>query len=268
MSIVTPRTYLFVPGNRPERFEKARSAGADAVIFDLEDAVPPAQKRAARDAVHQHLDAQRPAIVRVNAPGSSCFDEDLRQLAAHPGVAAIMLPKTETADEIDRVLVFAHATLRVIPLVETAQGFANVSVLCRAPRVTRVAFGTLDFQIDLGLDGDDDALLTFRSQIVLASRLAAISPPIDGVSPTLDDAELILGDTRRAKRLGFGAKLCIHPRQIEPVHRGFAWPPAEIEWAKRVLAAVEASGGAAISVEGKMVDMPVIRRARRIAGME
>lgn len=268
MSMVTPRSYLFVPGNRPERFEKARSAGADAVIFDLEDAVPPEQKRAARDAVRQHLDGQRPAIVRVNAPGSPCLDDDLRQLAAHPGVAAIMLPKTETADEIERVLAAAHAGLKVIPLIETALGFANLATLCGAPRVARIAFGTLDFQIDLGLDGDGDALLAFRSQIVLASRLAAIASPIDGVSPTLDDAELIEGDTRRAKQLGFGAKLCIHPQQIEPVHRGFAWSPSEIEWAGRVLTAVEASGGAAISVGGKMVDMPVIRRARRISGMD
>jgi citrate lyase subunit beta/citryl-CoA lyase len=268
MSMVTPRSYLFVPGNRPERFEKARSASADAVIFDLEDAVPAEQKCAARDAVRQHLDAQRPAIVRVNAPGSPFFDEDLRQLAAHPGVAAIMLPKAETTHEIERVLITAHAALDVIPLIETAHGFANLSALCQAPRVARVAFGTLDFQIDLGLDGDSDALLTFRSQIVLASRLAAIASPIDGVSPTLDDADLIEGDTRRAKRLGFGAKLCIHPQQIDPVHRGFAWSPAEIEWAGRVLARGEASGGAAISVDGKMVDMPVIRRARRISGMD
>jgi len=151
-----------------------------------------------------------------------------------------------------------------LPIVETARGFANLTVLCAAARVQRIVFGTLDFQIDLGIDGDAEELHFFRSQIVLASRLAGIGAPVDGVSTTITDIDAIEADARRGRRFGFGGKLCIHPKQIDAVHRAYAWSDAEREWAQRVLAAVEASHGAAVAVDGKMVDMPVILKARRI----
>jgi citrate lyase subunit beta/citryl-CoA lyase len=266
MSAALPRSYLFVPGNRPERFEKALAAGADAVILDLEDAVQPDEKPVARAAVLAAVSghASRPAWVRVNGSDTPWFNDDIAALSAQPGVAGIVLPKAEAREQIEAVLAHAHPALSVLPIVETARGFANLAVLCAAPRVQRIVFGTLDFQVDLGIDGDGEELHLFRSQIVLASRLAGIGAPVDGVSTTITDTDAIEADARRGRRFGFGGKLCIHPKQIDAVHRAYAWSDAERDWARRVLSAVESSNGAAVAVDGKMVDMPVILKARRI----
>ncbi|WP_144137644.1 HpcH/HpaI aldolase/citrate lyase family protein [Paraburkholderia sp. BCC1884] len=266
MSATLPRSYLFVPGNRSERFEKAHAAGADAVILDLEDAVQPDEKPLAREAVLSAVSthAVRPAWVRINSPDTTWFGDDVAALVGMAGVAGIVLPKAETREQIEAVLAQAHPSLNVLPIVETARGFANLAVLCAAPRVQRIVFGTLDFQIDLGIDGDAEELDLFRSQIVLASRLAGLGAPVDGVSTSITDTEAIEADARRGRRFGFGGKLCIHPKQIEAVHRAYAWSDADRTWAQRVLTAVEASRGAAVAVDGKMVDMPVILKARRI----
>jgi len=263
---MSARSYLFVPGNRPERFEKARASGADAVILDLEDAVQPQEKPTARDSVLTHMDAARPAFVRINAADTEWFGNDVAAIASHPGVAGIVLPKAETREHIEAVLAHAHPSLTILPIVETARGFANLTVLCEAPRVQRIVFGTLDFQIDLNVEGDGEELDMFRSQVVLASRLAGLTTPVDGVSTVLDDPVAIESEARRGRRFGFGAKLCIHPKQVDAVHRAYAWTATERAWAERVLRAVEASGGAAVAVDGKMVDMPVILKARRIVG--
>jgi citrate lyase subunit beta/citryl-CoA lyase len=263
---MSERSYLFVPGNRPERFEKARASGADAVIFDLEDAVQPQEKPSARDVVLEHMDAVRPAFVRINAADTEWFNNDIAAIANHPGVAGIVLPKAETREHIEAVLAHAHPSLTILPIVETARGFANLTLLCGAPRVHRIVFGTLDFQIDLNVEGDGEELDMFRSQIVLASRLAGLATPVDGVSTVLDDPVAIESAARRGRRFGFGAKLCIHPKQIDAVHRAYAWTAAELAWAERVLQAVETSAGAAVAVDGKMVDLPVILKARRMAG--
>jgi citrate lyase subunit beta/citryl-CoA lyase len=204
--------------------------------------------------------------VRINGSDTSWFDDDIAALVAHPGVAGIVLPKAETREQIEIVLAHAHPGLSLLPIVETARGFANLAALCTAPRVARIVFGTLDFQLDLGIDGDNEELHLFRSQIVLSSRLAGIGAPVDGVSTTLTDMEQIEADARRGRRFGFGGKLCIHPKQIDAIHRAYAWSEAEQAWAIRVLAAVETSNGAAVAVDGKMVDMPVILKARRIMG--
>ena len=266
MSTALPRSYLFVPGNRPERFEKAHAAGADAVILDLEDAVQPDEKPAARAAVLAAANVARPAWVRINGSDTRWFADDVAALAGHPGIAGVVLPKAETQEQVSAVLAHAHAALSVLPIVETARGFANLTVLCAAPRVSRIVFGTLDFQIDLGIDGEGEELHLFRSQIVLASRLAGIGAPVDGVSTTIDDAAVIEADARRGRRFGFGGKLCIHPKQIDAVRRAYAWSDADQAWATRVLQAVEASEGATVAVDGKMVDLPVILKARRILG--
>jgi citrate lyase subunit beta / citryl-CoA lyase len=260
-----PRSYLFVPGNRPERFEKARAAGADAVILDLEDAVPPEAKVSARVAVSGALDASHPVFVRINSAETEWFADDLAALNAHPGVAGILLPKAESADQIAVVAKAGRDGLEILPIVETARGFSKLAEICAVSGVGRIVFGTLDFQIDLGMDADDVDLLPFRCGIVLASRLAGIAPPVDGVSTTIDDADAIEADARRGRRLGFGAKLCIHPKQIAAVHRAYCWSEAERAWAARVIAAVEQSAGSAVAVDGKMVDAPVIAKARRIA---
>ena len=256
------RSLLFVPGSRPERFNKALAAGADAVIVDLEDAVAPANKLSAREAVRAWLRPAHAVIVRINAADTPWFADDIT-LCALPGVAAVMLPKAERADTIATLM--AAGAPGVLPLIESAAGFAALTSIAAAPGVQRLVFGSIDFQLDLGMrDAHEDELLHFRSQIVLASRLAGLAAPIDGVSTAIDDAAALHTDVQRARRLGFGGKLCIHPKQVAGVHRGFAPSADELAWAQRVLAASAAAGGAAVAVDGKMVDKPVLLRAERI----
>jgi citrate lyase subunit beta / citryl-CoA lyase len=258
-----PRSYLFVPGDRPERFDKAWDSAADALILDLEDAVAPARKAQAREAVAAWLSPQRPVWIRINAADSPWFDDDLA-LLARPGVAGAMVPKAEVLPAALTEAAARHG-IGLIALVETAQGIARAGALAATPGVVRLAFGSIDFQVDLGIEGDDDALLYFRSQLVLASRLASIAAPIDGVTVAVNDPEPLRHDTRRSRRLGFGAKLCIHPQQIATVHEVLSPSAEERAWADRVIAALKESAGAAVAVDGKMVDRPVLLRAQRIA---
>ena len=257
---MAPRSYLFVPADRPERYAKALASGADAVIVDLEDAVAASAKDAARAALAAWLDGGGSGIaVRINDAASAAFDDDLR-LVARAGVAAVVVPKAERVDDLARVRAAAPSAA-LLPLIETAAGIARAREIASAPGVARLAFGSIDLQLDLGIEGDGDELLVFRSELVLASRLAALAAPVDGVSTAIDDAAALDADTRRARRLGFGAKLCIHPRQIAPVHAAFAPSAAEIAWAERVVAATAQAPGAAVAVDGRMVDRPVLLRA-------
>jgi citrate lyase subunit beta / citryl-CoA lyase len=263
MTDLAPRSYLFVPGNRPDRFAKAAASGVDVVVIDLEDAVPPAEKKVARAALAEWLATNHgPVAVRVNDVNSEWFREDIA-LCRAPSVSTIMLPKAERIDDIF-LCEFAGKPTEILPMIETAQGFRNVVAIAQHRLTTRLVFGNVDFQLDLGIEGDDEQLLYFRSQIVLASRLGNLLPPVDGVSLTLDDAEQIERDTLRAKRLGFGAKLCIHPKQVAAVNAAFLPTETEIAWASKVVESAVASHGAAVAVDGRMVDRPVILRAQAI----
>ena len=261
-----PRSYLFVPGHRPDRFDKAFASGADLAVLDLEDAVAPQDKPAARSAIANWLRAERLCAVRINAAGTEWFDADLTLCRQLQGLAAVLLPKAERAEHVAAVAAAAPGAA-IIAIVETAAGIARSRTLA-AGGVQRLAFGALDFAVDLGLDVDEqgaqDELAAFRSELVLASRLAGIAAPVDGVTTALDDDAQLAADSQRARRFGFGAKLCIHPRQIAVVHRAFAPPPEQVAWAGRVLAAVQASGGAAVQVDGRMVDRPVVLQAEAI----
>jgi citrate lyase subunit beta / citryl-CoA lyase len=255
------RSYLFVPATRPERFAKALESGAHAVIVDLEDAVPPADKDRARKALTEWLSPARPVLVRINAAGTPGFEADLA-LCARPGIAGIVLPKAENADDIERVVRASGGRVPVLPLVETALGLWCARALGEAPGVARLLFGSIDFQLDLGVR--DDALLAYRAQIVLASRVAGIAAPVDGVTTAIDDADTLRRDAERARELGFGGKLCIHPKQVAVVNATFRPTEGEIAWAQRVVAADAAAQGAAVAVDGKMVDRPVLSQARAI----
>lgn len=256
-----PVSYLFVPGNRPERFGKALASGADMVIIDLEDAVAPADKLAARSAIRAALDPEFPAAVRINSADSEWFEQDL-SLCGLPGVAAVVLPKAAGVADIARVRGAGAAT--VLALVESAEGIANARALAAADGVSRLMFGSIDFSVDLGIEGDERELDAFRSELVLASRLAGIAPPVDGVTTAIDDAELLRRETLRGKRFGFGGKLCIHPKQLAAVHAAYLPSNDEVHWAMRVLDAARLTGGDAVAVDGKMVDKPVMLRAERI----
>jgi len=257
------RSYLFVPADRPDRYEKALAAGAGAVIVDLEDAVAPDAKVAAREALAQWLSrAGSQVLVRVNASGTAWFADDLA-LCGHAAVAGVVLPKAERRADLAHASAIA-AGRRLYPLIESAAGYEALRTLASAPGVERLMFGSIDFQADLGIAGDDDALLAFRSQIVLASRLAGLRAPVDGVSTAIGDAGALRADAERARRLGFGAKLCIHPGQVAIVERAFAPTEAERAWARRVLDAADRAKGGVVAVDGRMVDRPVVLRARAI----
>jgi len=261
-----PVSYLFVPGDRPDRFAKAVAAGAGAVIVDLEDAVAPNAKAAARG----HIDTWckgNPAssanlIVRINDAATSWFDDDLAFVRGC-GIGAVMLPKAERAQDIARCVAALSADGFVIPIIETARGVVDVDAVASAPGVQRLAFGTLDYAVDVGLSGDERGLLYPASRMALASRIAGIASPIAGVTAAIDNPAQLDADLAFARACGFGAKLCIHPHQLEHTHRAFAPTAEEIDWARRVMAAVDA-GHAAVAIDGKMVDRPVMLKARDI----
>jgi citrate lyase subunit beta/citryl-CoA lyase len=252
------RSYLFVPGNRPDRYAKACATRAHAVIVDLEDAVAPAEKAGARDALRNWLSAERPLFVRVNAPGSDWFDDDVASCVSR-GVAGIVLPKAERAEDVVRVRA-ASADRPVFPLIESARGLWNALAVAQAPHVGALMFGSLDYQADLGTTDDD--LLHARSQLVLVSRVAGIEAPVDGVTQSIDDPELLRRDCHRARQLGFAAKLCIHPSQVDVVNRCLGPDENDIAWAHRVVDAFAASSGNAALLDGKMIDRPVLLRAQ------
>jgi citrate lyase subunit beta/citryl-CoA lyase len=269
------RSFLFVPGNRPERFDKALASPADGVIVDLEDAVPAADKVAARAALASawpHWSAAQRArlMVRINAAPTNDHQDDLAWLHQLPGLPAVMLPKAENVTELSGVQsALKTSTLALIPIIESAEGLANVDALARCPSVLRLAFGNLDFQADLGMacGADEAELAPARFAIVLASRRAGLAAPIDGVTTDTKDMARVQTDAARSLRFGFGAKLCIHPLQVAAVHSAFAPTAAQIDWAQRVLQAEATAGGGAFTVDGRMVDPPVLKLARQCLAM-
>jgi len=257
------RSYLFVPGNRPDRYEKAYASEAHAAIVDLEDAVGPDDKGAARESAAAWLDASHPVLLRINPVGSEWFEEDLA-LAGVPGVSAVVIPKVEGVEDVRRVGEHTRPEVPVLPLIESAMGMHRAMEIAHEPNVQRLVFGSLDFRHDLGIEGDGAELLTFRSHLVLVSRLAGIQPPVDGIWTQIDDEEGMRAHARRGRSLGFGGTLCIHPSQIAPVNDCFRASQEEIDWANRVLDAVASSGGSVVALDGQMIDGPLILMAERI----
>jgi len=265
--MAAPRTYLFVPGNRPERFAKALASGADAVVLDLEDAVAADTKANARAAVNAWATAADPsdqarAVVRINETKSPEHTADL-QLIAESGLPAVMLPKAETIEQVAAVRA-AAGPLRVLALIETARGVEQAGAVAAADGVARLVFGTLDLALDLDLDIEQapDGLGYAAGRLAVASRIAGLPAPVAGVTPQLDDHARLLADLAWSRRHGFGAKLCIHPAQVEPIHTALAPDAEALAWAHRVLAADRAAPGAA-RLDGRMIDRPVVLQAAR-----
>ncbi len=255
-------TYLFVPGDRPERFAKAMASGADRIVLDLEDAVQPDQKASARCSIlAADLDWRR-VVVRVNDAASSFFADDLNFLSLCKA-AAVLLPKAETPDMLLKVRAASGRMVELLPLVETVRGLANLPSLLGTENVSRAVFGHLDFALDLGCSTDWSSLLFVRAQIVFQSRLANVLPPIDGITTDVRNADAARADAQAARQLGFGGKLLVHPAQVVPVAAAFAPTLEEVTWAKRVLAAIDGQAGA-VALDGKMIDKPVKEAALRI----
>lgn len=258
------RSYLFVPGERPDRFDKACASGADVVILDLEDAVAPERKAQAREAIRDWLTQGGRAWVRLNGTDTLWHEDDCGLLDA-PGLLGVSLPKAETAEQLSRLAERLPGTVGLLPIVETARGIWNAAELAAVPKVGRLAFGSVDFQADAGIAGDGNELLYARSRLVLASAMAGIGAPVDGVTVQLDDLARLDAAVLDARRMGFGGKLCVHPRQVGPINQGFLPSAEEAAWARAVMAAVEANPGVgAVSLDGTLIDLPVILRAQRI----
>jgi citrate lyase subunit beta/citryl-CoA lyase len=268
-----PVTYLFVPGNRPDRFDKAVAAHPDAVILDLEDSVHPDSKAGARAAVrgwHERTPSTGCLrYIRLNGNTLSTLAEDLEWLATlrHPErCAGIFLPKAEFVDvivHVARKVTAWNTSAHIVCIIETAKGLQAIDGIASAPLVARLAFGSLDFSLDTQCRHTNEAFLLARSRIVLASRVAGLPPPIDGVTPALNEMGTLTADVAHACALGFSAKLCIHPTQVPVARDGFMPGDERVAWARRVLAAV-ASGSHAVQVDGQMVDLPIIEQAQKV----
>jgi citrate lyase subunit beta/citryl-CoA lyase len=260
--VTRARSLLFVPGDRPDRFAKADASGADAVILDLEDAVAPGAKAAARANAAAWLDAGHEAIVRINAPGTGWYAEDVAMLNGRS--CAVMLPKAERGGEVTELLRQIGHDSSVVPLLETARGVLDARDVCGVPGVVRVALGSVDLASQLGVDPEHGPALSMaRSALVLASAEAGLPAPID--SPSLDltvGGSLVHAQALAGLAVGLGAKLCVHPHQVPVVNQAFTPSPEEVEWALAVVAA-QASGGV-VRLQGQMVDKPVFERARRL----
>lgn len=268
--VAQARSLLFVPGHQPQRFDKALASGADAVIIDLEDAVPLDAKGKAREALAQAWPQWSAAqcvrlLVRINPAGSPWHGEDCALLTRLEGLGAVMLPKAESAAQLQQLRAALPAALPIVPLIESAEGFGQLESIARAEGVLRLGLGHIDLQADLGMacDADEAELAPARWALVTASRRAGLASPIDGVTTVTTDPEVVQRDALRSRRFGFGGKLCIHPAQIEATHAGLAPTAAERAWAERVLQAQAQAGGGAFAVNGKMIDPPVISLARR-----
>lgn len=283
MSRGTPplRSFLFAPGNHARRVEKALSLDADAVILDLEDAVATAEKVATRELVAASLARPRRGLlyVRVNAFDTSFCYGDLVAIA-RTGLDGIILPKVESAaalgtidwliTQLERDRGLTAGGIDLIPIVETARGLDGIgAILSAGTRVRRIAFGAGDFTLDVNMiwSRGEAELAHARATIVTASRAAGIEAPLDTVWVDLADKDGLEQSARTALALGFQGKMCIHPDQIAVVNRVFTPTDAEIAFAERVAAAfadAEAKGSAAIQLDGKFIDYPIVYRAQRV----
>ncbi|AFC53169.1 HpcH/HpaI aldolase/citrate lyase family protein [Mycobacterium paraintracellulare] len=259
-ALAAARSMLFVPGDRPDRFPKAASSGADLIVLDLEDAVAPAQKASARAEIDAWLASGRSAVVRINGFETSWYDEDVALVAPHG--CPVMLPKAHDRDQISQLAGQLPAGSGVIALVETAAGVLAAGAISTHPAVARVAFGSVDLAAELDVDPEDwKPMLFARSALVMALASAGAPAPIDGVTTVLDVAALRRA-TAAAARLGFAGKLCIHPDQVSTVNRAFAPSAADVARARRIVGAAEGTG--VTMLDGQMVDKPVVQRARRL----
>jgi citrate lyase subunit beta / citryl-CoA lyase len=240
-------------------------------VLDLEDSVPASDKAAARQAIAEALaqwsDRTVPVVLRPNAPASEFSEDDLRWIARLPPTDGLMIPKAESAQALAPYT--AERDTALLPLIETAAGLKALSAVATAPGVLRLVVGHIDFMADTGIDCSDDEreLDPLRFAVAIETRIARLAPAIDGVTTAIQDDDRLCADTLRAMKFGFGGKLCIHPRQVAIVHDRMAPRKDDLDWARRVIDADLRSGGAAVQLDGRMVDVPVVLRARRLLAL-
>lgn len=252
---------LFVPADRPERFEKADRSGADAVIIDLEDAVAPAAKDGARSNLRQALGLRNPTYVRVNAEGSSWYEADLAAMKALE-LRRICLPKAESVASLDTIVQTLGHHIEIMALIETARGLEAAAVLVNHLHVTRLAFGPADFSLDMGVPASEALRGHALMRLAVASKAAGKDLPLDGPSFEVADVAKLSSECDRALACGAGGKLCIHPAQTSRIVAAFRPSAEQLIWAQKVVDA--AHDGAARLVDGKMIDAPIIAQARAL----
>ena len=275
------RSYLFAPGNHPRKVEKVFTTGADAILLDLEDAVPPNEKIATRAVVVAAMRAPRRArgYVRVNGLETEWCADDIAAVAG-PWLDGLVLPKVESAEQVRQASAWIAAAeraaglpigrLELMAIVETARGIAFADEIAAADkRLARLAFGGGDYTNDLDLEWtlEERELDYARARLTHASRLAGIEPPVDTVVIAVKDIERFRVSARNGRRMGLYGKLCIHPDQVAPCNEVFTPDAAQVAHARAVVEAferAEASGSASIQVDGQFVDYPIVFKARRI----
>ncbi|MFZ0215686.1 MAG: CoA ester lyase [Candidatus Dormiibacterota bacterium] len=277
------RSTLFAPANHRRHAEKAVANAADAAILDLEDAVSIAEKPAAREAARELLARSRPpgtvVFVRINGLEGPFAYDDLRAVVG-PGLDGIVVPKIESGSQLaivdwllrqlERERGLRASSIDLLPIVETARGLTAVDEIAAASaRVRRLNFGAGDFTLDTGMTWTpgNPALLWAKVRVIVASRSAGLERPLDTVYPDLRDAAGFEREAVEAKQLGFQGKACIHPSQVEIVHRIFTPSAEEVARAREVTSAFEravAGGSASIQLDGQFIDYPIAERARRV----
>ncbi|MFJ1705812.1 HpcH/HpaI aldolase/citrate lyase family protein [Kitasatospora sp. NPDC088346] len=256
------RSWLFTPADRPERYPRPGGPAADAVVLDLEDAVAPDRKDFARACLGR-LDAGGPPVwVRVNDRSDDHWRADLLVAARLPVLAGVMLPKAEHPEAVAATAALLPADTPVVALVETSLGIENAFAVAAEPATFALAFGVADFRRETGLGDAPEAWAYPRTRLVLASRAAGLRGPIDGPAMQLDDVEAVRDEALRGRSGGFTGKLCLHPAQIAPVNAAFSPDPEQLAWARRVVDSVAHSDGAAVRLDGEMIDRPRLEHAR------
>lgn len=277
--MVNFHSWMFVPGSDSQKIEKVQHLPVDVVIYDLEDAVALTKKESARINVREALQNNLPKynVVRVNGVNTPYFKDDLEEIVSH-GLKAIMLPKSETKEQIlllERILHQAEEEyeimqpIEIVPLIESANGVCGAAEIAAASsRVKCLAFGSIDYALDIEAELTEEGfeLLYARSHLVNVSRAAGIEQPIDAVYPDIHNLDGLQKETKFVKKLGFQGKLVIHPKQVDVINEVFMPSKEEIESAQLIMSTYKQSiqaGLGAIQVNGKMVDAPVIERAKK-----
>lgn len=258
--VLRARSFLFVPGYRPDRFAKAAASGADGIVLDLEDSVGPDRKEAAREHVREWLAAGHPGVVRINSSDTPWYDDDVAMVSDHSCV--VMLPKVIRVGDVTDVVSRLAEGSTVMAILETAESILSARTICAAPGVVRAIFGNADLGSELGVDpGDQTALAFARAQTVFASAAAGLVPPVDGATTAITDDKVAEADALHALAMGFTGKACLHPRQVPIINAVLTPSPEDVRWARSVLAAV--GDGSIGTVDGEVVGKPIFERARR-----
>ena len=265
------KSLLFVPATRKERFQKALQSGASAIIIDLEDSVSPSDKASARENILSFIkESDSKFFVRINDCKSEFYADDVKLLRnLSERLHGVILPKSQSRDELESLNESLDSKIALMPLIESARGVRNMETIATAKGVVALSFGALDLALDLGLkegEGLSFALKSFLLEMALVSRCCNILPPINGVYPSIDDMQGLRDNMTFAHSLGFSGSLCIHPKQVSLINEVFAYSSDEIAWAKEIVRLAKIHNNAVFSYEGKMIDMPVIKKARGILG--